>query len=224
MGLFRKRKRRATRRAEAKALKHKATLEAKLGARNENKRNRAAEKAQRKLDKAAAKSRAKVEQAQIAAFKAEEKAAKKVEEKAARSGLSVSRVRRYLGLARLLTPILAPLAYRGATYVRGQVDARRAYRMGIAVEQLGDFTGHGARLSARVAGAENSAAEILNRQPNDTETQQFTTAIRTRLGDLTTAIRAAEHLPPSRRRSAHHAISTELDGIEADLLARLGVH
>ena len=35
MGLFRKRKGRATRKAEAKALKHKATLEAKLGAKNE---------------------------------------------------------------------------------------------------------------------------------------------------------------------------------------------
>ncbi|MFD4438123.1 DUF6474 family protein [Bacillus safensis] len=31
-------------------------------------------------------------------------------------------------------------------------------------------------------------------------------------------------MPTERRRSAHLAISAELDGVEADLLARLGVH
>ena len=49
MGLFRKRKGRATRKAEAKALKHKATLEAKLGAKNERKQLKSIAKAQRKL-------------------------------------------------------------------------------------------------------------------------------------------------------------------------------
>ncbi|WP_238774447.1 MULTISPECIES: DUF6474 family protein [Prescottella] len=208
MGLFKKRKRRATRKAEAKALKHKAKLEAKLGAKNDRKKHRSDAKAQKKVDKA-----------QISALKAQEKAAAKAAEK----GLTVAQLRRYMGVARLLAPVVVPLAYRGATALRGQLDAQRAQRMGIAVDQLGEYTGHGAKLSARIAGAEKSVAEIVSRHPGDAETQQFATAIRARLTDLETAVHASEQMPPARRKQAHHAISSELDGVEADILARLGV-
>ncbi|RVW02286.1 DUF6474 family protein [Rhodococcus spongiicola] len=208
MGLFKKRKRRATRKAEAKALKHKAKLEAKLGAKNDRKKNRADRKAQKKVDKA-----------QIATLKAQEKAAIKASEK----GLTVGKLRRYLGVARLLAPIIVPIAYRGATALRAQIDAQRAEQMGIAVDRLGEFTGHGARLSARIAGAEKSLDEIVARHPADAETKQFASAIRSRLTDLGTAIRSAEQMPPSRRKQAHQAISAELDGVEADILSRLGV-
>mgnify|MGYP003585698180 CR=1 FL=1 len=44
MGLLKKRKPRATRKAEAKALRHKAGVEAKLSARNERKRDKQAAK------------------------------------------------------------------------------------------------------------------------------------------------------------------------------------
>lgn len=208
MGLFKKRKRRATRKAEAKALKHKAKLEAKLGAKNARKQLRSETKAQKKVDKA-----------RIATLKAQEKAAVKAAEK----GLTVAQLRRYLGVARLLAPVIVPIAYRGATALRGQLDAQRAQRMGIGVDQLGEYTGHGAKLSARIAGAEKSVAEIVTRRPDDAETQQFASAIRARLGDLDTAVHAAEQMPPARRKQAHHAISSELDGVEADILARLGV-
>ena len=40
MGLFKKRKSRATRKAEAKALKHKAEVEAKLNAKSQRKRDK----------------------------------------------------------------------------------------------------------------------------------------------------------------------------------------
>ncbi|MFC9515764.1 DUF6474 family protein [Nocardiaceae bacterium NPDC056970] len=208
MGLFKKRKRRATRKAEAKALKHKAKLEAKLGAKNDRKKHRSDSKAQKKVDKA-----------QISTLKAQEKAAVKAGEK----GLSVAQLRRYMGVARLLAPVVVPLAYRGATALRGQLDAQRAQRMGIAVDQLGEYTGHGAKLSARISGAEKSVDEIVTRHPGDAETQQFATAIRARLTDLDTAVHASEQMPPARRKQAHHAISSELDGVEADILARLGV-
>ncbi|WP_430335038.1 DUF6474 family protein [Rhodococcus sp. ACT016] len=208
MGLFKKRKRRATRKAEAKALKHKAKLEAKLGAKNDRKKHRADAKAQQKVDKA-----------QIATLKAQEKAAVKAAEK----GLTVTQLRRYLGVARLLAPVVVPIAYRGATALRGQIDSQRAQRMGIGVDQLGEYTGHGAKLSARIAGAEKSVDEIVTRHPGDAETQQFASAIRSRLTDLGTAVNAAEQMPAARRKQAHHAISAELDGVEADILARLGV-
>lgn len=204
MGLFRKRKTRATRRAEAKALKHKAKLEAKHGARNDRKKLRAD-----------AKSARKVEKAQLATLKAQEKAAN-------RSGLSAAQVKRYLSIARLLIPVLAPLVYRGTVVARGQLDQQRAHRLGVAPEELGSYTGHGARLSARIAGAERSADEIATRFP-DAETAKFTAAVRGRLTELETAVHAAEQMPAQRRKSAHHAIAGELDGIEADLLAKLGV-
>ena len=216
MGLLKKRKSRATRKAEAKALKHKAGVEAKLSAKNERKRDKQAASAGRKLAAAELKSLKTVEKAQIAALTAEAKAA-------AQRGFTVAAVRKYLGVARLLTPVLLPIAYRAATVVRGQIDARRADRMGVDIDQLANFTGHGAKLSARIAGAESSTTEILGQKPDDAETQQFAAAIRDRLGDLSTAVRAAEQMPQARRKAAHHAISSELDGVEADLLARLGV-
>jgi hypothetical protein len=205
MGLFRKRKTRATRRAEAKALKHKAKLEAKHGARNDRKKLRSETKSAKKVEKA-----------QLATLKAQEKAASK-------TGITASQVKRYLGIARLLTPVLLPLVYRGTVLARAQLDQQRAHRLGVAPEELGAYTGHGARLSARIAGAERTADEIAKRQP-DADTAKFTAAVRGRLAELDTAVHAAELMPTQRRKSAHLAIATELDGVEADLLAKLGVH
>lgn len=216
MALFKKRTSRATRKAEAKALKHRAEVEAKLSAKNERKRDKALSKSQKKAEKAEKKTQTKVEKAQVANLKAQEKAA-------AQKGLSVAKVKKYLGVARLLTPVLLPIAYRAATAVRGQIDAQRAHKLGVGVDELGDFTGHGGRLSARIAGAEKSVKDILGQKPDDAETRAFASATRDRLKDLNTAVRAAEQMPPARRKSAHAAISTELDGVEADLLARLGV-
>lgn len=55
MGLFRKRKSRATRRAEARALKARAKLDAKLAAKNEAKRIRSAERSESKAIRAQVK-------------------------------------------------------------------------------------------------------------------------------------------------------------------------
>jgi hypothetical protein len=216
MGLFTKRKRRPSRRAEAKALKHKAAMEAKLGARNDRKARRAEARTQRKVAKA-----------QISALQAEEKAALKVAAKAERDPFSASQVRKYLGVARVLVPVLAPLAYRAATFIRGQIDTRRAHQLGIGVEQLGDFSGHGGHLQARITNTE-AALDKIGVQSGDKsskgETQKFVAATQDRLGNLTAAIRTAEQMPAPRRRAVHTSISNELSGIEADVLARLGVN
>ncbi|BAX95014.1 DUF6474 family protein [Mycobacterium shigaense] len=217
MGLFRKRKSRATRRAEARAIRARAKLEAKLSAKNEVRRikgdRRAAEKALK---------------AQIRSQRETDRTALKVAEaelKAAREGkvLSPTRIRRVLTVSRLLAPILTPLIYRGATTVRTLIDQRRADQLGIPLAQIGQFSGHGAHLSARIAGAERSLRQVQERKPKDAETRQFVSAISERLGDLAAAITAAENMPATRRRDAHAAISSQLDGIEADLLARLGL-
>jgi hypothetical protein len=217
MGLFTRRKSRATRRAEARAIKAKAKLEAKLAAKNERRR-----------DKAAHKAEAKALKAQLRAQRDSDRAALKVAEtelKAVRDGklLSPARIRRTLTVSRLLAPVVVPLVYRGAMAARGYLDERRADRLGVPLSQLGQFSGHGAQLSARIAGAEQSLRLVADKKPKDGETRQFVAAMTDRLGDLSAAVTAAENMPVPKRRNAHSAISQQLDGIDADLMARLGV-
>ncbi|MCX4096584.1 DUF6474 family protein [Nocardia sp. alder85J] len=228
MGLFTKRSRRANRKAEAKALKHKAGLEAKLGARNERKRDRAELRTQRDVAKQ-----------QVATLKAQEKAALKTAAKAERDLFSVGQVRKYLGVARILVPVLAPLAYRAATFVRGELDTRRARQLGIGIDQLTDYSGPGAALQVRIAGAEQTLTELEQKSDQkraeagrsrsgkngrDDDTVKFVAGTRDRLDSLTAAVRTADRMPVPRRRTVHESISHELADIEADLLTRLGVH
>ncbi|GAB7142153.1 DUF6474 family protein [Mycobacterium riyadhense] len=217
MALFRKRKSRATRRAEARAIKARAKLEAKLSAKNEARHFKATQRAANKALKA-----------QLKAQRDSDRAALKVAEtelKAAREGklLSPTRIRRVLTVSRLLAPILTPVIYRAAIAARGLIDQRRADQLGIPLAQVGQFSGHGARLSARIAGSEQSLRTVQENKPKDAETKQFVSAVSERLSDLSAAITAAEHMPAPRRRAAHSAISSQLDGIEADLMARLGL-
>ena len=217
MGLFKRRKTRATRRAEARAIKAKARLEAKLEAKNERRRIKSAHRAETRALKA-----------QLRAQRDSDRAALRVAEtqlKAAREGklFSPGRIRRMLTVTRLLAPVVVPVLYRGSIAARGYVDQRRADRLGVPLSQLGRFSGHGAQLSARIAGAEQSVRTVAERKPKDAETKQFVAAITERLGELSAAVTAAENMPTPRRRSAHAAIEKQLDGIEADLMARLGL-
>jgi hypothetical protein len=217
MGLFRKRKSRATRRAEARAIRARAKLEARLSAKNETRRIK---HAQRSTDKAF--------RAQVKAQQDSDRVALKVAEaqlKAAREGklLSPARIRRMLTVSRLLAPILTPVVYRAAMASRALIDRRRADQLGVPLTQIGQFSGNGAQLSARIAGSEQSLRMVQEKKPKDVETKQFAVAITERLADLSAAVTAAEHMPVARRRAAHSAISSQLDGIEADLMARLGL-
>ncbi|WP_277225314.1 DUF6474 family protein, partial [Mycolicibacterium hassiacum] len=193
MSLF-KRKSRATRRAEARALKAKAKLEAKLAAKNEARRIKSEQKAERKALKAQLKAQ---RDSDRAALKAAE-----LQLKAAREGklLSPSRIRRVLTVARLLAPVIVPLAYRAAVTARGYIDQRRADRLGVPLSQIGQFSGHGAKLSARIAGAEQSLRLVADKNPKDAETKQFVAAITDRLADLSAAVTAAENMPTARPR------------------------
>ena len=217
MGLVRKRKSRATRRAEARALKARAKLEAKLAAKNEAKRIKAVERTEEKAIKA-----------QLTAQRDADRAAVKVAEaqlRTAREGrlLAPRRVRRLLAVSRLVAPVVVPVAYRVAVAARGVVDERRADRLGVPLTALGQFSGPGGRLSARIAGAESSLRKVAANKPKDSETKAFVAAMTDRLTALSAAVTAAENMPGSRRRSAQQSIADQLDGIEADLMARLGV-
>lgn len=217
MGLFTRRKSRSIRRAEARAIKSKAKLEARLSAKNEARRIKADGKRQTKAIMAGVK-----------AQRESDRAALKVAEtqlKAVREGklFSASRIRRGLTVARMLAPVVVPIAYRAAITARGLVDERRADRLGVPLSQVGQFSGAGGSLSARIAGAEQTLAKIAAKKPKDAETKQFVAAVTDRLTDLSAAVTAAENMPTARRRAAHGAINDQLDGVEADLVARLGV-
>jgi hypothetical protein len=217
MGLFGKRKTRATRRAEARAIKARAKLEAKLAAKNEIRRFKTAQRAETKHLRE-----------QLKAQRGSDQAALKIAEtqlKAVREGklLSPTRIRRVLTVSRLLAPIVVPVAYRVAIAARGLIDQRRADQLGVPLAQIGQFSGHGGQLSARVAGAEQSLRTVHESKPKDLETKQFVAAISERLTDLSAAITAAENMPGARRRGAHAAISRQLDEVDADLMARLGL-
>ncbi|SBS72597.1 conserved hypothetical protein [uncultured Mycobacterium sp.] len=216
MGLF-KRKSRATRRAEARAIKARAKADAKHSARNELRRIKSAERSENKAIKA-----------QLKVARDADRTAVKVAEaqlKAAREGklLSPTRIRRALTVSRLLAPVVVPVVYRAAIAARGAIDERRADRLGVPLSQLGQFSGVGGQLSARVAGAENSLRQVAEKKPKDAETKQFVAAMTERLNALAAAVTAAENMPGPRRRDAHAAIAGQLDGIDADLMARLGV-
>ena len=221
MGLFTKRKSRATRRAEARALKARAKMEAKmeakLAAKNERKRIRATERAERRAVCA-----------QLKAQRDIDRTAVKVAEtqlRTAREGklLAPGRIRRTLTASRLLAPVVVPIAYRAAMAARGVIDERRADRLGIPLTQLGQFSGQGGRLSARISGAEQSLRQVAERNPKDAETKQFVAAVTDRLSALAAAVTAAENMPGPSRRTAQASIGEQLDGIDADIMVRLGV-
>ncbi|MEI7913302.1 MAG: DUF6474 family protein [Mycobacteriaceae bacterium] len=217
MGLFGKRKSRATKRAEARALKARAKMDAKLAAKNERRRIEAVERSENKAIKARLKSQ---RDADRTAVKVAE-----TQLRTAREGrvLAPARIRRTLTASRLLAPMVVPVAYRAAMAARGLIDERRAQRLGVPLTALGQFSGQGGRLSARITGAESSLRQIAGAHPKDAETKQFVAALTDRLTALSAAVTAAENMPPARRRTAQASIAEQLDGIEADLLARLGV-
>jgi hypothetical protein len=205
------------RRAEARAVVAKAKVEAKLAAKNEARRNKSARRAEAKALKA-----------RLRAQRDGDRTALKVAEaqlQATREGklFSPVRIRRVLTVSRLLAPVAVPLVYRAATAARGRLDQRRADRLGVPLAQIGQFSGHGARLSARVAGAEQALRTVQAKKPEDAETRRFAAAISERLTDLAAGIAAAENMSSARRRAAHASISQRLDEVDADLMARLGL-
>jgi hypothetical protein len=139
-------------------------------------------------------------------------------------GITPERVRRLVRLAKVVgpavAPLLAPYALRAANAVREGMDRMRARRLGVGTGELSRFTGHGARLHARLASAAQALTELRERQP---EQARFVAENEARLTTLTAAVRAAERMPSGRRRAAHRAVAAELDRMEQQLLRHLGV-
>ncbi|MEP9393891.1 DUF6474 family protein [Gordonia sp. VNQ95] len=231
-------KSRSQRRAEAKALKKKAKLEAKFESKDRRKAEKSRLKAERKLrdkerkadakvaEKVArksAKAERKVAKAQVKVAEAETKTvAAKAKAAADARPLSPASVRRYLTVARLVAPIVAPIVYRAAVAGRGRITSLQADRAGVSPELLRQYSGHGAPLAARIAST-RSALEKVSAQDTSHDAKTFVDTMGGRLDNLSIAVEASEAMSSGQRRTAHRAIEDELGAIDADILARLGV-
>ena len=186
------------------------------------KAGRAAARAEKQIAKAAVADRkATVKEAEI---RAKERAER--DEKA--DGISGFTVKRYVGIARIVVPIVAPLAYQAAGTLRARYDEYQARRLGVAPDELADFSGRGAALYARIHNIALSVRDLRTRrtppgQGEPAEVRSFAEETENRLTDLEAAVRAAEQMPTPRRRRAHVAASAELDRVESAVLARLGL-
>ncbi len=132
-------------------------------------------------------------------------------------------MKRWLGIARIVVPVAAPIVYQAVGAARSRVDDYRARRLGVAPDELSAFSGRGTALYARCHNLANSVRELANRRPEDDDVRTFTADARTRLSDLEAAVRSAEQMPGARRRRAHLAVAGELDRLEARLLSLWGL-
>jgi hypothetical protein len=138
--------------------------------------------------------------------------------KKARNAIAVAKV-----LSPVVLPVVAPYAVRAAGAARELYDRYQARKLGVAVDRLGEYTGRGAALHARIAGLAEGCRDL---QKSDKATPADVEFARDALGTLeqfSATIRAAERMPAARRKSAHRAVAGELERLEGQLLHRLGI-
>jgi hypothetical protein len=138
--------------------------------------------------------------------------------------ITPSNAKRAVAVGKVLAPVLLPIAMRAAATARGAWDVRRARKLGVSPAELGEYSGRGGALLARIAGIAGSLRELRTGGQGDrAAADAFVADTEPRLTDLAAAVRAAEQMPTERRRAAHRAVATELNRIEPELLRLLGV-
>ena len=164
-----------------------------------------------------------------AAPKLSKRAARKQAKKAAESaprGLvetltDPKTTKRALAVAKLAGPVVAPVALKMATGMRGFLDERRADRLGVPVEDVAGYRGTTGTVAARIDGLRASIDDLRRRRGSDLQVVRFSDVARDRLADLAAATRAAASMPPGRRRATLGAVDRDLAQIEADLMTFL---
>lgn len=132
-------------------------------------------------------------------------------------------IKRWLDVAKVATPVLLPLLYKVVSNAQGPSD-KPAGVGAVDLKAHGiTATGPGAALGARIVRLEQTLDELQASRGGEQDVADFLASTRTRLTDLKAAVEAAETTPTAQRREVHSAISGELDRVNKDILARLGV-
>ncbi|MDT7802931.1 MAG: hypothetical protein QOI78_6364 [Actinomycetota bacterium] len=138
--------------------------------------------------------------------------------KKAKNAVAVAKV-----LGPVVIPVVAPYAVRAAGAAREVYDRYQARKLGVAVDQLGNYTGRGAALHARIAGIAEGCRDLQKSEKATPADVEFAKDSLGTLEQLAATVRAAERMPAARRKSAHRAVAGELERLEGQLLHRLGI-
>ncbi|EYT62049.1 hypothetical protein H483_0111490 [Dietzia sp. UCD-THP] len=210
---------------EAKRAKRQDAL-----ARKASRRDRKAEKTLAKQERATLKREAKflakdrkaAEKIEAAGRKHEYQLAEMELKKLEGTKLGKEDVQRWLSLAKVATPVLLPMVYKLVSNAQGSDRSAGAGAVDLKAAGI-DATGPGAALGARIVRLEQTLDQLESDRRGDRQVEDFIASTRSRLKDLRTAVETAETTPTSQRREVHSAISGELDRVNKDVLARLGV-
>lgn len=176
-------------------------------------------KASRKTAKAAAKATRKAVEEGI------EAPGVTVVAKAKEPKITVSKARNAINVGKVVgpavLPVVMPYLVRAAGAGRAAYDKYQARKLGVSVEALAEYSGHGAALHARIAGLSDGLQDL--KASGDAEKVAFAEQTTSTVQQLSTAVRAAERMPSARRKQAHRAVAGELDELETRLLRHLGV-
>ena len=143
-----------------------------------------------------------------------------------KEGITPARAKRLISVGKVVAPLLAPYALAAAGVARAQWDDYRARKLGVSPDQLGAYSGRGGALHARISRIAQALPELTDApgdRPVSDAARAFARETGPRLADLSVAVRAAEQMPATRRRTAFRAVSGELDQIETGLLTQLGL-
>ncbi len=131
------------------------------------------------------------------------------------SGITQKKAKQATGAARVLIPVLLPLAYKALTSLQQNRIDTRAAGMGLTSQDLARHSGRGAELKARIDAVRE------NVEKTDTIGEGFKNDARVRLDELEQAVRNAEHANPEQRRLAHNSVDEDLNALTAEVQEKL---
>ncbi|WP_291313885.1 DUF6474 family protein [Corynebacterium sp. UBA2622] len=209
MGIYETiRKSRAKTKAEIKAAQARARQAAKEEAKNDRRTAELLDKAEKRLIKEEKKGLKRKR-------KHEKKLADAHLKRIEQSGLTKKKAKNWMGAARVLVPVLAPLAYRAMTTYQQQRIQSRANSLGLSTQDLARHSGPGAELKARIEAIRDNAAH------NDALSSGFRKDLDVRLDELSVAVRNAEHMNPEQQRLAHNSIDREINDLTAEIQGKI---
>ncbi|MCT1412466.1 DUF6474 family protein [Corynebacterium sanguinis] len=206
------RKNRAKTKAEIKAAEVRARQLAMNEAKQEHRTAKLLDKAEKRLlteEKKGLKRKRKHEK------KLAEAHLKRVEE----SGLTKKKAKNWVGAARVLIPVLLPLAYKAMTsYQQNRIESR-ANSMGLSSQDLARHSGRGAELKARIEALRGQTNNLHN---TPSLSSSFIKDVEVRLDELEQAVSNAERLDTEQQRLAHVAIERDLDEVTGEIQKKSG--